>query len=94
MRLHPSCCLGTKPDWVMYNEFVLTSQNYIRTVSQVRGEWLLEIAPNYYDLSNFPPGQSKRALETLDKKRKQMMKKRKYEESQVNFGDIYQRRMK
>jgi hypothetical protein len=55
---------------VLYHEFVLTSKNFIRTVTQarafvlfcrnssdgirwdleVRGEWLLEIAPSYYDV--------------------------------------------
>ena len=47
------------PDWVMYHEFVLTSKNYIRTVTAVRGEWLIEIAPHYYDLSNFPEGETR-----------------------------------
>ncbi|KAJ3045470.1 Pre-mRNA-splicing factor ATP-dependent RNA helicase dhx15, partial [Rhizoclosmatium hyalinum] len=31
VQLHPSCCLGSKPEWVLYNEFVLTQKNYIRT---------------------------------------------------------------
>ena len=31
----------------------------------IRGEWLLDVAPHYYDLSNFPPGDTKRALERL-----------------------------
>ena len=30
--LHPSTVLSTKPEWVMYNEFVLTTKNYIRYV--------------------------------------------------------------
>jgi HrpA-like RNA helicase len=46
--LHPSSALDHKPEWVVYNEFVLTSKNYIRTVTEVRAEWLLEIAPAYY----------------------------------------------
>ncbi len=48
MLLHPSSALDHKPEWVVYNEFVLTSKNYIRTVTEVRAEWLLEIAPAYY----------------------------------------------
>ena len=31
VALHPSTCLSTKPEWVVYNEFVLTTKNYIRT---------------------------------------------------------------
>lgn len=39
--LHPSTVLGHESEWVLYNEFVLTSKNYIRTVTAVKGEWLL-----------------------------------------------------
>jgi pre-mRNA-splicing factor ATP-dependent RNA helicase DHX15/PRP43 len=39
--LHPSTVLGHDSDWVVYNEFVLTSKNYIRTVTAVKPEWLL-----------------------------------------------------
>ena len=40
----------------MYQEFVLTTRNYIRTVTDIKGEWLVDIAPHYFDLSNFPQG--------------------------------------
>ncbi|KRX87940.1 putative pre-mRNA-splicing factor ATP-dependent RNA helicase DHX15 [Trichinella pseudospiralis] len=33
VQLHPSTVLDHKPEWVLYNEFVLTSKNYIRTVT-------------------------------------------------------------
>ncbi|CAA6663655.1 unnamed protein product [Spirodela intermedia] len=69
VHLHPSTCLDQKPEWVIYNEFVLTSRNFIRTVTDVRGEWLVDIAPHYYDLSNFPPCEAKRVLERLYNKR-------------------------
>ncbi|MQL76686.1 hypothetical protein Taro_009101 [Colocasia esculenta] len=69
VHLHPSNCLDHKPEWVIYNEFVLTSRNFIRTVTDVRGEWLVDVAPDYYDLSNFPPCEAKRILERLYKKR-------------------------
>ncbi|KAG8627828.1 hypothetical protein KVT40_003701 [Elsinoe batatas] len=54
--LHPSTVLGTDAEWVLYNEFVLTSKNYIRTVTAVKPEWLLDISPNYYDLAEFKRG--------------------------------------
>ncbi len=38
---------------------MLTSKNYVRTVSVVRLEWLLELAPHYYDLDNWPEGDTK-----------------------------------
>ena len=39
--LHPSTVLGQDSEWVVYNEFVLTTKNYIRTVTAVKPEWLL-----------------------------------------------------
>jgi len=65
VALHPSSCLDHKPEWCLYNEFVLTSKNYIRTVTDVRPEWLLEVSPQYYDMQNFPDCEAKRALERL-----------------------------
>ncbi|KAH7090094.1 pre-mRNA-splicing factor ATP-dependent RNA helicase PRP43 [Auriculariales sp. MPI-PUGE-AT-0066] len=69
--LHPSCGLDTSPEWVLFNEFVLTSKPYIRTVTEVRPEWLLEYAGQYYDLrGSFPDGETKRALKSVLLKRK------------------------
>ena len=39
--LHPSTVLGQDSEWVVYNEFVLTTKNYVRTVTGVRVESLL-----------------------------------------------------
>ena len=61
--LHPSTVLAADCDWVLYNEFVLTSKNYVRTVTAIRGEWLLDIAPTYYDVTQGGFGvEVKRAL--------------------------------
>uniref|UniRef100_A0A2M3Z2W7 RNA helicase n=1 Tax=Anopheles braziliensis TaxID=58242 RepID=A0A2M3Z2W7_9DIPT len=65
VQLHPSTCLDHKPEWVIYNEFVLTTKNYIRTVTDVKPEWLLQIAPQYYELANFPLCEAKRQLELI-----------------------------
>ncbi|XP_034952002.1 pre-mRNA-splicing factor ATP-dependent RNA helicase DHX15 isoform X2 [Chelonus insularis] len=65
VQLHPSSCLDHKPEWVIYNEFVLTTKNYIRTVTDIKPEWLLKIAPQYYDLQNFPQCEAKRQLEVI-----------------------------
>ena len=48
---------------------MLTSKNYIRTVTEIKGEWLVDLAPHYFDLSNFPAGEARRALERLYAKR-------------------------
>ncbi|KAA1470773.1 pre-mRNA-splicing factor ATP-dependent RNA helicase PRP43 [Dentipellis sp. KUC8613] len=64
VALHPSCGLNMPvlPEWVIFNEFVLTTRPYIRTVTDVRAQWLLEFAPTYFDLSTFPNDETKRAL--------------------------------
>lgn len=58
VHLHRSCSLNHKPEWVMYGELEHTKGNYIQTVTKIRGEWLIDIAPCYYDLSEFCIGQS------------------------------------
>jgi pre-mRNA-splicing factor ATP-dependent RNA helicase DHX15/PRP43 len=74
VSLHPSTTLDHKPEWVVYNEFVLTSKNFIRTCTEVRGEWLLELAPHYYDLENFPQCEARRALEVLRLRQQNLQK--------------------
>ena len=39
VQLHPSTCLDHKPEWVLYNEFVLTTKNYIRTCTDIKADW-------------------------------------------------------
>ncbi|KAF3784984.1 putative pre-mRNA-splicing factor ATP-dependent RNA helicase [Nymphaea thermarum] len=70
VHLHPSISLDHKPEWVIYNEYVLTSRNFIRTVTDIRGEWLIDIAPHYYDLVNFPKCEARLVLERLFNKHK------------------------
>jgi len=73
VQLHPSTCLDHHPEWVVYNEFVLTSKNYIRTVTEVKPEWLLELAPVYYDLENFPECEGKRVLKRIEQRQAQQV---------------------
>ncbi|KAF8531861.1 hypothetical protein JB92DRAFT_2803211 [Gautieria morchelliformis] len=37
--LHPSCGLDIHPEWVLFNEFILTTRPFIRTVTKVQPEW-------------------------------------------------------
>ncbi|XP_078799707.1 ATP-dependent RNA helicase DHX15-like [Oryzias latipes] len=39
VQLHLSTVLDHKPEWVLYNEFVLTTKNYIRTCTDIQPEW-------------------------------------------------------
>lgn len=61
--IHPSSDVDTKPQWVLFEEFALTTKNYIRTVTTTRVEWLVELAPHYYELDNFPECEAKAELE-------------------------------
>ncbi|KAJ3793370.1 P-loop containing nucleoside triphosphate hydrolase protein [Lentinula aff. detonsa] len=70
VALHPSCGLDTQPEWVLFNEFVLTKRPYIRTVTEVKPEWLLEYAPVYFDLASFPDGETKRVLQRVANRRR------------------------
>lgn len=65
VSLHPGCGIRSEPKWVLYNEYVLTNTRYIRTCAEVKGSWLVEQAPHYYDLSNFPAGRAKDELERI-----------------------------
>jgi len=69
VQLHPSTCLDRQPEWVLYNEYVLTTKNWIRTVIDIKPEWLFSCAPSYYDMSNFPEGETKRILQRLQRKK-------------------------
>lgn len=64
VALHPSTDVRGKPQWVIYEEFVLTSKNYIRTVTTTNVDWLVSTAPHYYDLSNFPECEAKQEIES------------------------------
>lgn len=47
--IHPSSVLANiKPKWIMYNEIVVTAKKYMRDVSAIQVEWLLELAPHFY----------------------------------------------
>lgn len=44
VALHPSCGLDSQPEWVLFNEFVLTTRPYIRTVTTVNPEWFVQLS--------------------------------------------------
>ena len=68
VSLHPSYGLDTQPEWVLFNEFVLTTRPYICMVFEIRPGWLLELTGNYYDLASFADGETKCALQRVLKK--------------------------
>jgi len=61
--IHPSSVVNSRPEWVIYEEFALTTKNFIRTVTVTNVDWLVELAPHYFDLENFPECEAKGELE-------------------------------
>eukprot|EP01124_Arcella_intermedia_P031991 TRINITY_DN7377_c0_g1_i1.p1 TRINITY_DN7377_c0_g1~~TRINITY_DN7377_c0_g1_i1.p1 ORF type:complete len:726 (+),score=192.02 TRINITY_DN7377_c0_g1_i1:306-2180(+) len=76
VALHPSTALDKKPEWVLYNEFVLTTKNFIRTITDINPLWLFDIAPHYYDLQYLTAGETKQALERLYQNRQEMQRRK------------------
>lgn len=49
VHAHPSSALAKEPPrWVVFHELVFTTKEYMRTVTEILPEWLVEIAPHYY----------------------------------------------
>ena len=61
--IHPSSVVNSRPEWVIFEEFALTTKNYIRTVTVTNVDWLVELAPHYFELDNFPECEAKSELE-------------------------------
>ncbi|MCD7457010.1 Pre-mRNA-splicing factor ATP-dependent RNA helicase DEAH1 [Datura stramonium] len=61
VNIHPSSGLvQALPRWVVYHELVLTSKEYMRQVTELKPEWLVEIAPHYYQLKDVEDSSSKK----------------------------------
>lgn len=66
--IHPSSSLMSRPEWVIYQEFVFTSKKYIRTATEIEPGWLLAMAPEYYDLDHFPDCEAKWKLQSIQRR--------------------------
>ncbi len=84
VTIHPSCGLSHYPQWVFYHEFVFTKKQYIRTCTAASGPWLIELAPHYFDLENFPPGECKNELRSLYRKRERALAAARKREQEQN----------
>ncbi|KAK4427729.1 Pre-splicing factor ATP-dependent RNA helicase DEAH1 [Sesamum alatum] len=61
VHIHPSSGLAqVLPRWVVYHELVLTTKEYMRQVTELKPEWLVEIAPHYYQLKDVEDTTSKK----------------------------------
>nr|CCC90409.1 putative pre-mRNA splicing factor ATP-dependent RNA helicase [Trypanosoma congolense IL3000] len=66
--LFPSTFLNRRPKFVVFNELVLTSNTYIRTVTAVSDDWLPETNPTYFDPKEFD-GVSRQVFDELYRRR-------------------------
>lgn len=64
-QLHPlsSYAITKKmPEWVLFHQFSISENNYIRVTSAVSPELFMQLVPQYY-FSNLPPSESKDILQ-------------------------------
>ncbi|KMZ68149.1 ATP-dependent RNA helicase [Zostera marina] len=53
VHIHPSSGLSqVLPRWVVYHEMVLTTKEYMRQITELKPDWLVEIAPHYYQMKD------------------------------------------
>ncbi|KAI3879528.1 hypothetical protein MKW92_003425 [Papaver armeniacum] len=53
VHIHPSSSPAQLlPRWVIYHELVMTTKEYTRQVTELKPEWLVEIASHYYQLKD------------------------------------------
>lgn len=98
-HLHPTSALfgmGFTPDYVVYHELIMTSKEYMQTVTAVDGHWLAELGPMFFTVKETgKSGSAKRqTMETLQEMEGSMriaqeeMKARKLEEERKQLASI------
>lgn len=49
LEIHPTSVLAQiKPKFILYNDVLVTTKKYIKEVSEIDIEWVLELCPHYY----------------------------------------------
>ena len=55
--IHPSSSLFNKrPSFVLYNELIMTTREYMRQVIVIDKKWLVEVAPSFYCVGDYREG--------------------------------------
>ncbi|CUG28552.1 pre-mRNA splicing factor ATP-dependent RNA helicase, putative [Bodo saltans] len=67
--LWPATFLNRRPQFVVFNELVLTSNQYLRTVTAISDDWLLESCPEYFAVDEFE-GVTRQVFEQLHRRQK------------------------
>lgn len=64
VQIHPTSVyyhMGRSPDWVIFHQSVLTTDEYVRAIAKIDPRWLVAIAPDFYrtkDVSSALSGSS------------------------------------
>jgi pre-mRNA-splicing factor ATP-dependent RNA helicase DHX16 len=61
--IHPSSVLAkdeTPPPWLLFFELAFTTKEFMRQVAPINPEWLIELAPHYYQQSDVEDTKSKK----------------------------------
>lgn len=77
VAIHPSTTMDSKPQFVVYHEFILTSKNFIRIVSNIRGEWLFQLAANHFKPEDVKNIETRRELQNIERDLVQSLKNKK-----------------
>ena len=73
--MHPQSCLVEElPRWVVYHELVMTTKEYMRTITTVEGKWLMEVAPHYYKDSEVSDSTNKKMPKSKGKAMAELVK--------------------
>ncbi|KAK1376639.1 RNA helicase [Heracleum sosnowskyi] len=65
--IHPSSVLfERKPDWVIYNELVMTTKEYMREVIVVDPKWLVEVAPRFFKVADLTKMSKRKRQECIE----------------------------
>eukprot|EP00438_Fugacium_kawagutii_P000451 Skav229750 [mRNA] locus=scaffold1796:1238:9351:- [translate_table: standard] len=60
--LHHSTSLGHRPDWLVFHELSQSSKLFIKTGTQIKPEWLIDVAPKgYFDAAKISEKSSARS---------------------------------
>eukprot|EP01054_Gregarina_sp_Poly1_P011034 Gregarina_sp_Poly_1__11033@NODE_881_length_5877_cov_60_743029_g630_i0_p1_GENE_NODE_881_length_5877_cov_60_743029_g630_i0NODE_881_length_5877_cov_60_743029_g630_i0_p1_ORF_typecomplete_len739_score124_15Flavi_DEAD/PF07652_14/9_8e31HA2/PF04408_23/5_4e29OB_NTP_bind/PF07717_16/3_1e19DEAD/PF00270_29/3_4e16DEAD/PF00270_29/1_4e02Helicase_C/PF00271_31/2_6e12AAA_22/PF13401_6/4_5e11AAA_19/PF13245_6/1_4e09SRP54/PF00448_22/5_4e07SRP54/PF00448_22/3_2e03ResIII/PF04851_15/5_7e07Herpes_ori_bp/PF02399_15/9_2e06AA len=70
VTLYPGTVLSHTPQWIVYHELVMTGKSFVRTVTNVEGEWLLDASASFFDPKNLPEGDARRRIQQMFQQRK------------------------
>lgn len=68
--VHPSSVLANddvKPKWLCYHELAFTTKEYMRHIIPVEPEWLIDIAPHYFQAKDLADSRKQKMPKTLGK---------------------------